>query len=69
MPSYRNHSGWKKLFFSCLYISRSQTKEEFEEFCTDLNLLLSNINDLNISLSVIAGDFTARSSKWWSLDK
>ena len=52
-----------------LYRSPSQTKEEFEEFCTDLSLLLSNVNDLNIPLSVITGDFNANSSKWWSLDK
>ena len=57
------------LFFSRLYRSPSQTKEEFEEFCTDLNLLLSTGNDLNIPLSVITGDFNARSSKWWNLDK
>ena len=61
--------GKKKLFFSCLYRSPSQTKEEFEEFCPDLNLLLSKVSDLNIPLSVITGDFNARSSKWWSLDK
>ena len=30
---------------------------------------MSNVNDLNIPLSVITGDFNARSSKWWSLDK
>ena len=30
---------------------------------------MSNINDLNIPRSVITGDFNARSSKWWSLDK
>ena len=61
--------GKKKLFFSYLHRSPSKTKEEFEEFCTDLNLLLSNVNDLNIPLSVITGDFNARSSKWWSVDK
>ena len=54
----------KKVFFSCLYRSPSQTKEEFREFCADLNLLLSNVNDLNIPLSVITGEFNARSSKW-----
>ena len=68
MFSYGNHSG-KKNFFSCLYRSSSQIKEEFEKFCTDLKLLLSNVNDLNIPLSVITGDFNARSSKWWSLGK
>ena len=61
--------GKKKFFFSYLHRSPSKTKEEFEEFYTDLNLLLSNVNDLNIPLSVITGDFNARSSKWWSVDK
>ena len=60
--------GKKKVIFLCLYRSPSKTKE-FEEFCTDLNLLLSNINDLNIPLSVTTGDFNERSSKWGSLDK
>ena len=29
-------------------VKDSQTKEEFGEFCTDLNLLLSNLNNLLI---------------------
>ena len=29
---------------------------------------MSNVNDLNIPLSVITGDMKARSSKWWSPD-
>ena len=60
MSSYGNHSGLKKLFFSHLYRSSSQTKEEFEKFCTDLNLLFSNVIDLNILLSVINRDFNER---------
>ena len=38
-------------------------------FCNDLNLLLSNINDVNTTLSVITGDFNAKSSRSCSLDK
>ena len=57
-----------KLFFSCLYRLPNQTKEEFEEFCTDLSLLLSNVNNLNNPLSVMTGDFNAKSSNRWSLD-
>ena len=53
----------------CLYRSRIQTKKEFEEFCIDLKLLLSNVSNVNILLSVITGDFNARSSNWQSLDK
>ena len=47
----------------------SQTQDEFEEFCNDLNLVLSNVNDVNATLSVITGDFNAKLSSWWSLDK
>ena len=38
-------------------------------FSNDLNLLLSNVNDVNTTLSVITGDFNAKSSRWCSLDK
>ena len=38
-------------------------------FCTDLDLFLSNINDLNPAYSVITGDFNSRSSQWWALYK
>ena len=61
--------GKKKCFFTCLYRSSSQTSEEFEDFCTDLNLFLSNINDLNPAFSAITGDFNARLPQWWALDK
>ena len=52
-----------------VYFAPSQTQDEFEEFCNDLNLLLSNVNDANATLSVITGDFNAKSSRWWSRDK
>ena len=61
--------GKKKYFFTCLYRSPSQISEEHEDFCADLNLRLSNINDLNATCCVITGDFNARSPKWWALDK
>ena len=34
-----------------------------------LSLLLSNVNDVNATFSVIAGDFNAKSSREWSLGK
>ena len=49
--------------------SPSQTQDEFEEFCNDLNLLLSNVNYVSATLSVITSDFNAKLSSWWSLDK
>ena len=57
------------MFFTCLYRSPSQTSHATEDFCTDLNLLLSNINDLNPENSVTTGDFNAISPKWYALDK
>ena len=61
--------GKKKCFFTCLYRYPSQTSKKFEDYCTDFNLFLSNINDFNTACSVIIGDFNARSSQWWALDK
>ena len=61
--------GKKKCLFTCLYRSPSQTSKEFEDFCTDLNLFLSNIKDRNPACSAVTGDFNVRSSQWWALDK
>ena len=61
--------GKKKCFFKCLYRSPSQTSDEFEDFCRDLNLFLLNINELNPACSIITDDFNARSPQWWALDK
>ena len=58
----------KNGFFSCLYRSPSQGREEFESFCTDFDLFLSNIKDLCPPCSIITGDFNARSTKLWKLD-
>ena len=58
--------GGKKCFFTCLYNSPSQRSNELENFWTDLDLFLSNFNDLNPACSVITGDFNAISSQWWA---
>ena len=47
----------KNIFFSCVCILPVQAQYEFEEFFKDLTLLLSNVNDVNVTLSVIKGDF------------
>ena len=44
-------------------------QDELEEFCNDLNLLLSHVNNVNATFSVITNDFNAKSSSWWSQDK
>ena len=57
------------MFFSCLYRSPSQGLEEFESFFAEFDLFLSNVKDLSPTCYVITGDFNARSTKWWKLDK
>ena len=57
------------MLFLCLYRSPSQGQVEFESFCTNFDLFLSNINDLSPACSIINGDFNASSTKLWKLDK
>ena len=41
----------------------------FDTFCSNFNLFLSNINDLNPPSLIVIGDFNAKNSKWWPSDK
>ena len=60
----------KKCFFTSFYRSPSQTSDEFEDFCTDLNLFLSNMsNDLDPACYIITGNFNVRFLQLWALDK
>ena len=58
----------EKCFFSCIYRSPSQNRDEFENFCLKLDLLLNKINDEFPLCSVIADDFNTRCSRWWKND-
>ena len=58
----------KKIIISSLYRSPSQNSEEFESFLTNFEHLQSDINARNPSISIILGDFNARSTSWWSGD-
>ena len=58
----------KKNFLTCVYRSPSQNHDEFEDFCTKFDLLMSSINDELPLCSVITGDFNARCSRWWKND-
>ena len=58
----------KKIIISSLCRSPSQNSEEFESFLTNFEHLLSDINARKPSVSVILGDFNARSTPWWSSD-
>ena len=58
----------EKNFLTCVCHSPSQNHDEFEDFCTKLDLLMSSINDELPLCSVITGDFNARCSRWWKND-
>ena len=51
------------------YRSPSQTYLEFQKFLTSFNTLLQNLQNLNPHLTMILGDFNARSYSWWQEDK
>lgn len=59
----------KKCFFTCLYRSPSQNPNKQEQFCTNFDLLLSNINNLYSTSSILIGDFNTKCSKWCASDE
>ena len=56
-------------FFTCFYRSPSQSHDEFENFCSELNLLLTNINNNQPACSILIGGFNLKCSKCCSSDK
>ena len=58
----------KKVLISAIYRSPIQNKNEFDLFLANLEQLLGEINKRKPYLSIITGDFDARSSSWWSED-
>ena len=58
----------KKVIVSVIYRSPSQNNNDFEVFLSNLEKLLSHINNRRPSLSIVTGDFNARSSNWWCKD-
>ena len=57
-----------KVIVSVIYRSLNQTNDKSGLFLSNLEKLFSDINKLKASLSVVTGDFNARSSSWWSDD-
>ena len=51
-----------------IYRSPNQNKNDFDLFLTNFEQLLGEINNHKPYLSIITGDFNARSSSWWSED-
>ena len=66
--SYKIRSQNEKCFLTCLYRSPSQSQDQFENFCTTFDILLSQINDELPICSIVTGDFNARYSRWWRND-
>ena len=58
----------KKVIVSVIYRSPSQNNNEFNLFLSNLEWLLCDINKRKPYLSIITGDFNARSSSWWPKD-
>ena len=56
------------MIVSVVYRSPSQNSNQSELFLSKLENLLSDINKRKPSLSVVTGDFNARSSSWWCND-
>ena len=62
--SYKN----KKCFIATLYRSPSQSREEFEKFLSNFEVLIKTISNQKDAISIIMGDFNARSSNWCKYD-
>ena len=59
----------KNLLFTCLSRSQSQSYEEQESICSNLDLLFSTISHQYLASSTAIGDFNAKCSKSCSTDK
>ena len=58
----------EKCFLTCIHRSPSQNQDKFKNFCTNLDILLNNINDELPLCSIVTGDFNACCSRWWKSD-
>ena len=58
----------EKCFLTCIHRPPSQNQDEFENFCTNFDILLNNINDKLLLFSIVTNDFNARCSRWWKND-
>ena len=58
----------EKCFFTCLFRSQSQVRDELECFCVNFDLL-PNITGLHPTCSIVLGDFNGKCSKWCASDR
>ena len=59
----------KQCNITLIYCSPSQSSEELDTFLSSFELLLDYIANRNPFVSIIIGDFNARSNNWCSSDK
>ena len=52
----------------CLHRFSRQHCQQFQSFCDSLDILMNKINSLNPTISIIAGDFNGKCSKWYVFD-
>ena len=57
--------GNNKCFLTSLYRPPSQSKNQFDKFCSSFKMLMSNSNDEKPLASISTEDFNARSNDWW----
>ena len=58
----------KKSFIATLYRSPSHSREEFEKLLGNFEVLIESISNQKDAISIIMGDFNARSSNWCKYD-
>ena len=56
----------KEVIVFVIQRSHSQSNTEFDSFLSNTENLASDINNRKPALSIITGDFNARSQSWWS---
>ena len=58
----------KKSFIATLYRSPIQSREEFDKLLGNFEVLIESISNQKDAISIITGDFYARSSNWCKYD-
>ena len=56
-------------FLHASIVHPDKIMNEPDNFCSELNLLLTNVNNNQTACSILIGDFNARCTKWCSSDK
>ena len=66
--SYEIQSNKKKYFFAVICRSPNQGPEEFDNFSSNFELMLSKMHAENPFCVIITDDFNCRSTQWWEDD-